>query len=405
MRQIKKFLMYRFKVTDYNFKLLFFGLFGTTLLSYINYVFVFLPTSFIGFNWSGIAWISAFFITLIVLSKANKSVFPLYIWMPWLGYMFFYILYDFSFSGLQLSLQYILPILMGFTAATFKYNLTKLLWILQGLLKATLFVYLIFIYYQIFVGYTPNMASTPMFFLILGSISLGLYFFTKKKNFIIVFGLLFLMPFLNVTRMAILVFGLTLIFHFANKKIQTKIGGAFLGLILLIAVASSKSFQEKTFYGGSGKLTDLNVDIYKNKQFNNNGRSTWKNALEPGLKESPVFGNGPRADGPVLGAVIGQESYETHNDYLSIAYNYGYVGVGLLLFGFLMSFLKLYYMSKSYKDKVFQLLILTNLTLFIGFMIFMYSDNILKYTIWFPNYFFVLMGICFSIYKKGFDYS
>jgi len=43
------------------------------------------------------------------------------------------------------------------------------------------------------------------------------------------------------------------------------------------------------------------------------------------------------------------------------------------------------------------------MTLFIGFLLFMYSDNILKYTIWFPNYFFGLMGICFSIYKKGFE--
>jgi hypothetical protein len=32
----------------------------------------------------------------------------------------------------------------------------------------------------------------------------------------------------------------------------------------------------------------------------------------------------------------------------------------------------------------------------------MYSDNILKYTIYFPNYFFALIGILYSMIKKGY---
>jgi hypothetical protein len=405
MRQIKKFLTYRFIITDKNFKLFFFGLFGTTLLSYIANVFVFLPETLMGFNWSGIAWMTAFVVSVRVLSKAGQSVFPLYIWLPWLGYMFFYILYDFSTAGLQLSVQYILPILMGYTAATFTYNLTKLLWVFQGLIKTTLILYLILIFYQSTIGFAPNMAGNPMFLIILGSICLGLYFFTKKNKFIIIFGLLFLIPFLSVTRMGLLVFGLTFILHFANRKIQSKIGGALLGAILMLGVANSKGFQEKTFYSGSGELSDLNVNYYENDKFNSSGRSSWKKALEPGLAEAPIFGNGPRADAPVLGEVMGKEIGEAHNDYMSIRYNYGFLGLGLLLFGFFASFFTMYKMSLNNKDKIFQLLVLSNLTLFIGFMLFMYSDNILKYTVWFPNYFFVLMGICFSIYKKGFEYD
>ena len=117
------------------------------------------------------------------------------------------------------------------------------------------------------------------------------------------------------------------------------------------------------------------------------------------------MGNGPRADAPVLGAVIGKEVGEAHNDYLSVRYNYGWVGLSFLLIGIGITFFILFKMSRTLKDPVFQFLSLSTLTLFIGFLMFMYSDNILKYTIWFPNYFFALIGICFSMYKKGFSYE
>jgi hypothetical protein len=41
----------------------------------------------------------------------------------------------------------------------------------------------------------------------------------------------------------------------------------------------------------------------------------------------------------------------------------------------------------------------STLSLFICFSMFMYTDNILKYTIFFPNYFFALIGITYSLRK------
>lgn len=405
MVQLQNFLRYRFLISDRNFKIFYFGLFGTTLLAYINAVFVFLPETVLGFNWSGIAWITALLVSIILLPKAKSSSFPVIFWLPWIAYLVFYILVDYTFIGLQLSLQYLLPLLMGYLAASFRYSITSLLWVLQGLSKTTAIVLVLALFYKFVFGYSFHMAATPMFLLVLASISLGFYFFTQKNKYLIVFGLLFLMPFLNVTRMALFVFGISFIAHFANKRLISKIRGAFLGGLLLLAVVSSKGFQEKSFYEGSGDLSDLNANYYESDKFNSSGRKSWKDALAPGLASAPLFGNGPRADAPILGAVMGKEIGEAHNDYMSIRFNYGYVGLGLLLFGFFASFLKIYQMSRTQKNKVFQLLVLTNLTLFIGFSLFMYSDNILKYTIWFPNYFFVLMGICFSLYNKGLEYS
>jgi hypothetical protein len=402
MSQIRKFLKQRFHVPNGHFKLFFLGLFATTLITYVDAVFVFLPSTVFGFNWSGIAWITALLITLIILPKAKQSSFPLIYWIPWIAYVLFYVVLDFTIAGLQLTLQYLLPILMGYLAANFRYSINSLSWILKGLVTTTIIVFIISMYYKILYGYSVSMAATPMFLLVLASLSIGLYFFTKIKGYLFVFGFLFLMPFLNVTRMAMLAFCLTYILHFTNKQFSSKIISMFLGGGLLLGVASSKGFQEKTFNEGSGELFELNVNYYEGDNFNSNGRKSWKAALEPGLESSPFFGNGPRADAPILGAMIGEETGEAHNDYMSVRFNYGFIGLALLLFGFVTSFIKMYVMSRTKNDQVFQLIILTNLTLFIGFLLFMYSDNILKYTIWFPNYFFTMMGICFSIYVNGF---
>lgn len=384
----------------------FFGIvFITTLIAYAPSILPFLPSTFFGFNWPGIAWILMFLVTLGFLVKNLKSSFPFWIWLPWFLYLLGSVALDFSFVGLQLTLQYILPILIGIVAGSFTYSWTKLNWLFQNFLKVIGVVYSLFLFYKILFGFPPHMAATPMLLYVMATLSLGIYFFTKSKKFLILFFLLFLMPFVSVTRMALLVFGVSFILHFANKRIRTKVFYSFLGGVLMLIVVNSRGFQEKTFYSGSGDISEISLDYYENDELNSSGRKSWQIALEPGLNAAPIWGNGPRADAPVLGAVIGKEVGEAHNDYLSVRYNYGWVGLSLLLMGNGITFFILFKMSYTFKDPVFQFLALSTMTLFLGFLLFMYSDNILKYTIWFPNYFFALIGICFSMCKKGFSYN
>ena len=173
----------------------------------------------------------------------------------------------------------------------------------------------------------------------------------------------------------------------------------------MLIVVNSEGFQEKTFYDGQGDLSEISLDYYENENFNSSGRRTWKITLAPGIEQNPVWGNGPRADASVLGAVMGKDVGEAHNDYMSVRYNYGLVGLTFLLFGFAASFVNIFRLSKKVEEPMFELLVLSLLTLFIPFMLFMYSDNILKYSIWFPNYFFALIGIIYSMYKKGYSYA
>lgn len=343
-------------------------------------------------------------VTVINLLQCRCIIFPIRAWIPWMLYLIGYILFDFSFLGLQLTLQYILPILIGCVTSTFIFSEGKLNWLFNWFIRLCIITEFLFaIGYILRGGYVPAVAAMPMMLSVAASLLVGLYFVTQKYKYLIYYSLLFIVPFINVTRMAIAVFLVILVFHFANRGIAGKIIFGFLGLALLILVFHSDGFQKKTFYSGRGNITDVTFNYYDNTIFNNNGRTSWKMALDPGLKKEPVWGNGPRADILVLYKISNNQNAEAHNDYLSVRYNYGYVGLVLLLLGFSITFLDIYSKLKR-KDRVLDWLLGTSiLTLFLSFLMFMYSDNILKYTIYFPNLFFALVGIFYSMDKYGLE--
>lgn len=374
-------------------------LFLTTLLPYLPFVFPFIPELLFGFNLTGWAWLIILLITIINLFRTKVLNFPVIFWLPWLVYMAGYLIFDFSFPGLQLTLQYTLPILIGIAAAGFTYTEEDLEWLFKwfGVLIGS--IYIMFIYGFLFKGgYGPSSAPTSMLFIIPVSLLTGLFFITGLKKYLVLAGILYLSSILQVNRMGIAATSVIFILHFANDSIKGKIifgAVAFLGFLL---VFSSDSFQKKTFYAGHGSLKDLTLNYYDNQKIRSTGRISWKRALDPGLKAEPVWGNGPRADNVFLGKITNSAGGEAHNDYMSVRFNYGYAGLGLLLFGFVCSFISLFRLFQTYNYNYYILLISSSLlTMFYAFLMFMYSDNILKYTIYFPNYFFAITGIIYSL--------
>jgi O-antigen ligase len=254
-------------------------------------------------------------------------------------------------------------------------------------------------------GYTPTAAATPMLLSILAALLIGMFYLTGKLKYATLFGILFLVPFIDMTRMGVAVFIVILLVHFANRNMVSKAVMAGIGLLLVTVVLNSDKFREKTVNdsGGTVSLSDIsgNLNYYENKNIRNTGRDTWYKLLEPGIEARPVFGNGPRADGLVLSSVYyGEKQGESHNDYLSVTYNYGYTGLALLLFGFGSTFFALFSALRKTECLYRRLIVTSTMTLMVGFLMFMYSDNTLKYTIFFPNLFFALAGIVFAPYRS-----
>lgn len=382
----------------------FFFLFFTVLVSIFPYVFPFLPGQVAGFNWIGVAWMMMLGVTFLYLPNLRSVAFPLWAWLPWMVYMIGALAVDFSFLGLQLTLQYILPLLIGIVTSNMTYSEEGLRKLFVWLIRLSSVIVVLFAFGYLFRGgYTATAATTPMLLSLAASLLVGIYFLTKELKYLFYFGIFFLPPIIDVTRMGIVVFLAIFVLHFANRNIFNKIGYGLAGLVLAIIVFNTEGFQKKTFGENGGKIDDLSVNYYENDRFNNNGRNSWRLALEPGLAAAPVWGNGSRSDNEVLKIVSGQNAGESHNDYLSVRYNYGYVGLACLLFGFGTTFLLLYGGIRATDKAIVGLLATSTLTLFIPFWMFMYSDNILKYTIYFPNIFFAMVGIVFSIRKNGLE--
>jgi len=380
----------------------FFFLFFSALIPTFPYIFTFIPGQIAGFNWTGIAWIIMLLVTGLTLPNLKNVTFPLWSWLPWIVYLIGALAVNFSFLGLQLTLQYLLPVAIGIVTSKITYSATELQKLFKWLVRLSGIIVLLFAYGYLFRGgYTATSATTPMLLSLTASLLLGIYFLTKQPKFLLFFGVLFLPAVIDVTRMGIIAFLAIFVFHFANRSITKKIGYSLIGLLLGIVVFNTEGFQKKTFGENRGQLDDLSVNYYENGRFNNNGRDTWKLALAPGLAAAPVWGNGPRADYKQIMDISDQKMKEAHNDYLSVRYNYGYVGLISLLFGFGITFLLLYRSIRNTDKAIVRLLITSTLTLFIPFWMFMYSDNILKYTIHFPDLFFAMVGITFSIRKNG----
>jgi hypothetical protein len=392
-------------MSDNNFYTFFKWLFFTASFPYIQYAIPFVPDSFIGFHITGWGWIIMLLVALYYLFQTqSEQQFPVYFWIPWAVYIVLYILIDFSFSGIQLTLQYLNPLMVGIVASRFTYNKEKMHWLFKCIFSLSCFVMLLFAYGRLFRGgFTPYSAATPMMLSIMATLSIGIYFITKRIRFILLFSLLFLIPLIDVTRMGLIVFIFTLIFHFANKKIISKIIIGILGIVVAIMIFNSKSFQEKTFYDGRGKLSDISINYYNpGSNMNTNGRSGFLKYYETGLNKSPIWGNGPRADLYVLKDVWGGEGKsEAHNDYLSVRYNYGYFGLGLLLFSFIGPFIWLGINFIKEKNPYKILVLSSTMILFLTILLFMYSDNILKATVFYMDLLFALFGISCAKFEEN----
>lgn len=388
------------------FKWFFRALMLTTLLPFLPYLLSGFPSKFLGFNLTGWAWIIMLMVTLFNLLLTKSISFPVLFWLPWALYMIGYLFVDYSFLGLQLTLQYTLPLIIGVVASGFTYSGEEIEWLFRWFIRLCLFVLAMFLYGYLFRGgYTPAAAAVPMLLSIALSLLCALYFTTGKIIYLVYAGIIFLAPVIDVTRMGIAAMAAVFAFHFANTDIVRKFVYGLLALLIILLVFNSRGFQEKTFYSGSGTLKELSFDYYENPNINSSGRLSWKLALQPGLDAAPVWGNGPRADNAELIMVTGSAAGEAHNDYMSVRYNYGYVGLVLLLAGFLFNFISLFRISLLAGENIYLwLLTVSTMTLFISFLMFMYSDNILKYTIYFPNYFFAMIGIIYSL-KKDDDIS
>ncbi|PUZ30300.1 hypothetical protein GA0116948_101316 [Chitinophaga costaii] len=373
-------------------------LFVTAILPYAGGFLPFLPQEIGGLNLSGFAWLIMLLVALVrILAHPSAISMPGWMWMPWMLLLIGQWLSAPSFYGLQGTLQYLVFYAVGMAASTLPYADATL-----QVLKKWFVVYMSIIC----IGFGLQLAgvhvmaggaNTIMTLVVFTTLLLSDYFWFNNRTALLLAGVMALYPIVGVTRMGILMMLSVTALHAANRNLAVKVLAGVLTIGIGIAVFYSDSFQQKTFYSGHGDLGSISLD---DKDFNTSGRlGMWK-LTSQGLADHPWMGSGARADLAMLQA-HNFKIKELHNDFIAVRYNYGWVGLGCLLFGFIMQFVLLKRKRASLTDAYTAMLYDAGLTLFIAWAGFMYSDNALKYSNYFGNLHFCVIAIVYSRLKHG----
>ena len=373
-------------------------LFLMTALPSLKMYFPFIPNEILGFKLTGWAWLIVLFVSINYLFIIKKIYFPVIIWLPWIIFLLIYVIVDFSLQGLQLTLQYLVSIIVGWVVSGLYFNKYIFMKVINWFKYLIFFLGVSIIYFLIKAHFEISLSigmAEIMTFNVAAVLVLSFYFIGHYKKAIYYYlGLLFF-PVIQITRMGIVMMLAIAPLHFANKKIRSKIFMSLTVLLIGVSAFYTERFQKKTFFSGKGDLSQI-IGYENNQNFDTSGRDRIYESTRAGIKDKPLLGHGPRADLDLFTS-NGEKSREIHNDYLSIQYNYGNVGLSILLLCFIFQFIDLFIKRNKLRNVYYRIAILSSLTLFISFFGFMSSDNILKYNIYFGNFHFALMGISYAL--------
>jgi hypothetical protein len=381
------------KATLIYFKILIFS----SLLGSLNFILP-IPSNFFGFNLSGYSWILVLVVSVYyILFVVKRSYFSIKIWFPWLIYLFIYLLLDFSFVGLQGTIQFIVPILVGYTVGGLKYNknsIAEILKYFKYLVIVTILSTSVFSFIRLgFFGFGP--ATDAHIAAISGVLSFSFYYHTKKIKFLFYYGCALVIPILAVTRMGILIMLLIPFVHFYKIISTKKLLLIFIMIPVSIYIFNLPAIQKKMFFEGNGNISDI---YYGSNVLNTSGRSLINEVLVKEFYKRPVFGNGPRADYFIFKSKNWTVT-EAHNEYLQITVCYGLFGFLLFILTLLIQLMKIKSLrTYSVNEKIIRA---TFFTLFIPLFLFMGTDTIIRLTYSFMNYFFVLMGLLMTFNNQN----
>jgi hypothetical protein len=373
-------------------------IFFTALLPYADRYIPVFPDDIWGFNLSGFAWLLILVVSLIrILIHFQSITLPGRIWLPWILYISIQWLGDQSFLGLQSTLQYMVFPVVGMAASSYRYSDETM-----DELKRWFGWYTAVIVLSMFLaladfGEFGKGTGSVMTLVVLGAIVLSNYWLYSNKKMLLYYSLMAIVPILATVRMGIAMMFAMAVCHFANRNIASRILITSVVCCAGLAVFYSPSFQKKTFYSGQGDLTSFTTS---NEDLNTSGRTRMWSLAERDMKDHPWLGAGSRADLRML-IRYRYKLKELHNDFIAVRYNSGWIGLGCLLFGFIVQFWSLYRLKGRIEDAYTAVVYYAALTVFIAWAGFMYTDNALKYSPFFGNLHFCLIGIVYSRLAEG----
>ena len=357
--------------------------------------------SLFGKSISGYGWLVPLLVALVSLLKGRKGFsFPLRLWLPWIIVVVVYQLLADADNSFQRSIILLTPLVIGVAVSRIRLDEQGHLYFLR-LCRGTAGVLILIVLYKtglLFTGtlpFTSGLAPEVITGSLLCVIFASSYVLGNKRD-LAWWSALAIIPVIAVTRMGMIGAAISLPFTLAPVKIVKRF--IFIGLLIVcsVTVFFTERVQKKMFYSGQGQIEDVKWD---NPNFGTSGRSLIWERMRSGIAESPWFGKGANASEEMISSITNGLTHP-HNDWLRLAYDYGYFGA--ILFG-LTSILQLLDLFKKARSSAgtTRLLFYAGASSILIFMLFMLTDNIVLYAAFFGNLQFTVLGLAYGAHQQS----
>lgn len=365
-----------------------------------------LPGSFLGYNITGLSWFVPLFLSFAILIPHHRRIsFPILVWLPWVVFILGYVaLVDWSdldmrVNPVQRAAQLIAPFLIGMAVSTYRYSdpdLRKFLYLLRVL--SVLLVIFVFYHSGSRIMYDPKFsggAGQVMTAMLLATVFINEYIYFRDKSSIFFYGLMLMLPVVLVTRAVMAVSFILAPISFNKMKLRARVNYILVALLLALFASSLPKVQQKSFFSGEGSFRDFSLS---NPDFDTSGRSfIWENMF-PEANAAPIFGHGI-GSGETFTYAITTAGYP-HNDWLLTYYDFGLVGVILFLITNILMLRKCLLIARTSQNDNIIFFATISASLFMPFLLVMYSDNIMIYASFFGLLHYTIIGITFGAYRQ-----
>jgi len=349
---------------------------------------------------AGLGWLFPLLLSvLIILRNPGRIQFPIRIWLPWIFLVLIYLIFAEAPNALQRSVMMLTPLIVGMAVSRSRIGEKGLESFrkLYRFMAIGLFIVILFKTGIVFTGVLPartGLAAEAMTGTLLCSLFVSNYVFGKKRE-LGWWAAFAAIPYIALTRTAIVAAGLSLPMTFAPMKIFKRV--VFLSLVVMLAIPMfyTERMQNKMFFSGSGTIAEVHPD---NPDFATYGRKALWEVMETAIDEKPYFGHGANASEPFVSVRTGGLTHP-HNDWLRLEYDYGYFGMGVFALSLIIQLLHILKRAKNSTGET-KLLFYTGASTILSFALFMFSDNIILYAAFFGNLQFTILGLAYASLEK-----
>ena len=349
-----------------------------------------------GYQVSGLGWLVPLVLAALTLgARGIHSKFPLPTWIPWSVVLVVSAVVSTSENAVHRTLIMLTPIVVGVAAGSFDLTRGQMLALVRAL-KITVLVSVVafvvkasadvLIIEREAYAFPAEAIAAVLMFAVFASMSVSGY------PSLLPYALLAVaIPILSVNRGPIVAVVYVVCLGFIPIRLRYRIAIAAAGLILGIVAFHLEAVQAKMFFSGSGTLADL---YPSNPDLRTSGRQMIWEYLFIRAVEAPWFGYGANASEQEVLQLTEFISHP-HNDWLRLFYDYGLVGVGAFLVGYL-SLCVATVRAMRRTQGLDRTLFSAAGTALVAFGLLMITDNIILYTAYYTAPLMLIVGVLFG---------